>query len=305
MSSGVPQDSVLGPILFLLHINDLPDNVQSQVRLFAEDTAVYLTICGPDDSATLQRDLDRLQQWEAQWDMEFNPGKCQVLHITRARTPIQTPYTMHNQVLESVSSARYFGVDLSVNLNFNTHINRITSMQINLLASLNVISTVSTPASAKRHIRQLLGLNLNTAPPCGPYTQTYTRKIDTVQRRAARWTLNRYSTYDSVTEMQSRLGWRALDQRRADARLCLLYKIMNGLVAVPLPTYFQRTTSRTRHDLSRPLAIRQIHTSFNFYKYSFFPLAVWQWNKLPSNVVLLPILTQFSVAVRSLEHQMP
>ena len=71
VSSSVPQGSVLGPILFFLYINDLPDNVQSQVRHFADDTAVHLTICGPDDSATLQRDLDRLQQWEAQWDMEI------------------------------------------------------------------------------------------------------------------------------------------------------------------------------------------------------------------------------------------
>ena len=138
-----------------------------------------------------------------------------------------------------------------------------------------------------------------------PYTQTYSRKIDRVQRRAARWTLNRYSTYDSVTKMQAHLGWRALDQRQANARLCMLYKIMNGLLAVSLPTYFQQTTSRTRHSQSHPLAIRQIHTSFNFYKYSFFPLAVWQWNRQPSNVVLLPTLTQFSVAVRSFEHQMP
>ena len=129
--------------------------------------------------------------------------------------------------------------------------------------------------------------------------------LNEMKRRAACWTLNRYSIYDSVTEMQSHLGWRALDQRQADARLCKLYKIINGLVAVPLPTYFQRTTSRTRHGLSHPLVIRQIHTSFNFYKYSFFPLAVWQWNRLPSNVVLLPTRTQFSVAVWSLEHQMP
>ena len=66
VSSDVPQRSVLGPILFSLYINDLPDNVQSQVRLFADDTAVYLLINSPIDSANLQKDLGLLQEWEAQ-----------------------------------------------------------------------------------------------------------------------------------------------------------------------------------------------------------------------------------------------
>ena len=59
--------------------------------------------------------------------MEFNPSKCQVLHITTVRAPIKTSYAMHNQTLDIVSVARYLGVDLSTNMNFNTHINRITS----------------------------------------------------------------------------------------------------------------------------------------------------------------------------------
>ena len=85
VSSGVPQGSVLGPILFLLYINDLPDSLQSQVRLFADDTAVYLTVEGQADSKKLQGDLNVLQDWEKEWDMEFNPSKCQVVHITRSK----------------------------------------------------------------------------------------------------------------------------------------------------------------------------------------------------------------------------
>ena len=125
--SGVPQGSVLGLILFLLYINDLPDSLQSQVRLFADDTAVYLTVKGQDDNQKFQNDLDILQEWEREWDMEFNPSKCQVVHITRSRQPINTTYSMHGQVLDSVDSARYLGVDITSDLSFTQHINRTTA----------------------------------------------------------------------------------------------------------------------------------------------------------------------------------
>ena len=74
VTSGVPQGSVLGPLLFLLYINDLPQNIQSQVRLFADDTAVYLTVNSHEAANTLQADIDTLQEWELTWDMEFNPS---------------------------------------------------------------------------------------------------------------------------------------------------------------------------------------------------------------------------------------
>ena len=125
--SGVPRGSVLGPILFLLYINDLPENVQSQVRLFADVTAVYLTVQGLNDTERLQSDLNVLQEWEKKWNMEFNPSKCQVLHITRSRNPIRYNNTMHGQTLESVENARYLLVDISSDLGFSRHINRITS----------------------------------------------------------------------------------------------------------------------------------------------------------------------------------
>ena len=85
MTSGVPQGSVLGPLLFLLYINGLPENIQSQVRLFANGTAVYMTVTNMQDSHVLQSDLESLQHCERIWDVEFNPGKCQVIHITRSK----------------------------------------------------------------------------------------------------------------------------------------------------------------------------------------------------------------------------
>ena len=105
----VPQSSVLGPILFLVYINDLPEDIVSKVRLFADYTAIYITLKNKSDSDKLQRDLDRLHTWTARWDMEFNPSKRQVVRVTSSRTPLQTQYILHGQMLEAVSSARYLG----------------------------------------------------------------------------------------------------------------------------------------------------------------------------------------------------
>ena len=82
--SGVPQGTVLGPLLFLLFINDLPENLSSQVRLFADDCVVYREIVNDYDAEMLQKDLDTLSNWEKTWQIRFNADKCFVLKITHA-----------------------------------------------------------------------------------------------------------------------------------------------------------------------------------------------------------------------------
>ena len=101
--SGVPQGSVLCPIPILVYINDLPDEIRSQIRLFTDDTALYLTMERDDDSSELQYDLDILLAWETSWDMEFNPSKCQVIHVMAFKGPVMTDYVLHWQVLEYVT----------------------------------------------------------------------------------------------------------------------------------------------------------------------------------------------------------
>lgn len=127
VTSGVPQGSVLGPILFLIYINDLPDEIRSKVRLFADDTAVYLAVTSLQDAQLLQQDLDTLQSWEERWDMELNPGKCTVIQVTRSKKITPSTYSLHGHTLETVNSAKYLGVNLNNDLHWTKHVYQVSS----------------------------------------------------------------------------------------------------------------------------------------------------------------------------------
>ena len=97
-----------------------------------------------------------------------------------------------------------------------------------------------------------------------PHTKGKTIQVEKVQRRAARWVSDNYERLACVSDMIATLGWRSLEQRRADARLCLLYKIIHGLVAVPLPDYIKPNTRISRYCHST--TFRQLQTSTEYYK---------------------------------------
>ena len=106
--SGVPQGSELGPVLFLIFINDLPDNIRSSVHLFADDCVLYRNIEYPIDCQILQDDLNSLSQWETDWQMKFNVAKCHSMRVTwhLPDRHILFDYTLHQQKLEQVQSSK-------------------------------------------------------------------------------------------------------------------------------------------------------------------------------------------------------
>ena len=108
VTSGVPQGTVLVPILFLIYINDFPEYLNhSKLRLFADDSIIYRDITSREDCHKLQTDLNAAARWEADWLMAFHPDKCTKLTVSHRKHTFTHDYILHNHILESVSSAKY------------------------------------------------------------------------------------------------------------------------------------------------------------------------------------------------------
>ena len=220
-------------LLFLLHINDLPSVVDSQVRLFADNCFVYRPIRSEADQVPLQRDLSALELWGDTWDMHFNAIKCNIMRISRSSNPLTCMYSLCNHVLSEVDTAKYIGINLSSELSWSTHVSCVVSKANSTLGFLRR-NLRKCPSKIKE--TAYLSLVRSTleyaATILDPY---YVRDIDSleqVQRRAAPFTAGDYHTISSVTAMLAELGWKRLEDCWKDLRLALLYKIVHGHVAV-------------------------------------------------------------------------
>ena len=119
MISGVPQGSVLGSVLFLIFINDLPENLNSKARMFTDDCIVNREIKSNIDQLTLQEDLDTLAAWEQKWGMDFHSQKCNVLRVSQAKSPMTFSYRLKGTDLAEEATPKYICVDLQNNLSWN------------------------------------------------------------------------------------------------------------------------------------------------------------------------------------------
>ena len=115
--SGVPQGTVLGPLLFSLYINDITEDIDSELKLFADDCVCCREIKDTENTVKLQEDIDRLGCWARSWGMRFQPVKCNIMQITRKRIKtINAFYSLEGTVLENVEKSKYIGVTITNDL---------------------------------------------------------------------------------------------------------------------------------------------------------------------------------------------
>ena len=299
VDSGVPQGTVLGPLLFLLYINDLPNGIKSSTRLFADDALIYRTISSTVDTEILQSDLNRLSRWQHDWQMQFNPGKCYVMHITNSRNQQHSNYQLCGQTLATVDSHPYLGVHLQNDMGWSTHIGHVTARANRMLGVVRR-NLSNCPESLKQTAYfSLVRPHLEYASVVwDSHLKKDIKGIEQVQRSAARFVKNNYDRKAGVvTSLLDDLGWQSLESRRKVARLTTMYKIVNDKIDIQARDYLTPVIRNSRSNNSK--SFLRPHSRIQSHKYSFFPRTIVDWNSLPEKSINAPSLSIFRQMVHS------
>ena len=155
VASGVPQGSVLGPLLFLLYVNDLPETVNNHIRMFADDTKLYSAVPSQHDRSNLQADLDALVMWSDVWQLPFNEGKCRIMHMGHANQNHQ--YTLRGLPMSDTLVEKDLGVHIDIDLKFRRHASTVVAKATQVLAvvrrSFVSLDTFTLPLLYKTLVR--------------------------------------------------------------------------------------------------------------------------------------------------------
>ena len=239
VTSGVPEGSLLAPLLFSMFINDLPRNIESSCLLYADDVKIFRKITSPADGRALQRDLSQLSAWSVSWGLTLNPIKCKSFTMTLRRAPVQTKYFIAGTVLEHVSTIRDLGVTIDTKLTFAPHVSDIVSRANRALGLLIRSFQVGT-SGAKFNRSAVLAAYFANVRSILEYcsvvwagaANSHTVRVDRVQHKFLIWLLaHSYSGQAASLSYECLLlhfNMASLSQRRVQHDLLFLRNVLRG-----------------------------------------------------------------------------
>lgn len=293
--SGIPQGSVLGPILFVLYINDLPENTESQSPLFADDTKLYREIRSIDDKNILQSDLINLEKWSEKWLLKFHPNKCKVLAIkSKEKRVYSMSGTTGEQLdLDNITSEKDIGVTVDEDLNFRTHIQLGVNKANSILGLIRRTFTFLDEKMFKLLFKALVRPHLEYASSVwSPYMTKDIELIENVQRRATKL-IPGFKDLPYPERLQ-RLNLPTLEHRRKRGDLINVFKILKNIYdeRVTSSIFQMDTNSRTRgHSLK--IFKKRCNTDIRKHFFSF--RVVDTWNNLPQHVIDATDVKKFEI----------
>ena len=283
--SGVPQGSVLGPLLFNFYINDIttiPLTLQGTMSLYADDMMLYCRIDSHSDFAALQDDVDRLSVWTDDNHLKFNASKCKFMVISRKRTPAlpSAPVVLNNSPLEQVDSYKYLGVWITSTLTWSLQVNDVcmkARRQIGFLyrTLYNFADANTFLRLYLTHVRPRLEY---AAVVWDPHQSSHINKLENVQKFALKAATKQWKAdYDTLLNS---CHIPSLEQRRKILKLTTLFKIYKGYICLPEAPIHVRPPPRSLRSTQNLLFMRPFAHS-SAYDNSFFPRSIALWNRLP------------------------
>ena len=282
LTAGVPQGSILGPLLFLIYTNDLVDNLECDIHLYADD-AVLMTHYKENKEESFQkmnRDLQRLNEWATKWFMSFNPTKTKYMVVTATETP-NPDLQLDGINIEKVRSYSQLGLILNEKMNWDAHIDNIISKankKIGLIWRLsNHVPRFAVEIIYTTYIRPQLEYCVVIYNNCTKETST---RLESCQRRAAIACTRAYQRTNTITLLEE-LGWDKLETRRTYLCHILMYKLTNALVPEYMTLLLPPMQGQNAGYVSRrEKSFIPIRATTERYRRSIIPTAIRNWNNL-------------------------
>lgn len=280
--AGVPQGSVLGPLLFLVYINDLTDNISANMKLFADDSSLFIKVRNVEDAQSiLMTDLEKITQWANQWKMQFNPDitkqAIEIVFSSKYNKPNHPLLSFNGIPVARSDSTEHLGMHLDEKLSFKKHISEAIIKAKNGISLLKFLAKYLTRAKLdlayKMHVRP----HLEYGDVIFHERSTdLMNLLENVQKQAALIVAGCWQG-TNILKLYKELGWESLSERRKFHRLTLYYKILN------------RKTPQYLLDL----VLHSTPNGTNRYKNTFFPYCFTQWQDIDINIKLSPSVEKF------------
>jgi hypothetical protein len=288
VTSGVPQGSVLGPVLFLIYINDLDQGIASKIGKFADDSKLSKTIKDQKGIEELQSDLAKLEKWSNMWQMKFNIDKCSVIHLGKGNPKNQ--YTLGNSILKHSERERDLGVIIDKTMKFSEQVNSAVGKANSVLGMIKRNITCKNKNVITKLYKSLVRPILEYCVQVWrPHLRKDIDKMERVQHRATRMMEEcKGLCYEDRLKVT---GLMSLEDRRTRGDMIEVFKIIKGINKSDMSNWFQLANSdRTRghkFKLVKRGSKRDIRKNF------FSQRVVNDWNRLPEEVVEADTVNSF------------
>ncbi|PJE78524.1 hypothetical protein CI610_02532 [invertebrate metagenome] len=295
INAGVPQGSVLGPLFFLLYINDISCNLSSLSRLFADDTSLsYASYDLNLIETEAKRDLLKLEIWSNEWLMSFNPNKTEALVISTRQLPFVPSFTFDNTPIKITNHHKHLGVILSDDCKWNVHVESIVNKVTKYIATLRKLKLILNRNTLEKmyltYIRPLLEYACEVWDNCGTTNSLLLEKINLEAARI----VTGLPIFTKKEFLYLETGWLPLSKRRDARKLSLFYSIVNNLAPTflidLLPMYIGNIAP---YNLRNADLFREQHFRLQLSKNSFFPSTSKLWNDLHNTIRNSPTLSSF------------